>query len=310
MKTSRINHLIAFAFLMFLSVAGATSAQAQTPDPGTTGPNAVTREEYNYGNSVFRPVGFPISVEVRASIHYPTTLSNGPYPVIVFMHGRHATCYRNSTATLRWPCMSNEQPIPSFQGYDYIAEKLASHGYVVVSVSANGINAYDNNVTDLGMQARAELIQHHLGRLNTFNTTGATPFGTKFVGKFDLARVGTMGHSRGGEGVVKHYVHNANLGSPFGVKAVFPLAPVDFNRPVVNNAALGVTLPYCDGDVSDNQGVHFYDDARYNVAGDTGAKHTIQVMGANHNYYNTVWTPGLFAAGTADDWGYVTGGSV
>ena len=309
MKFSRLNHLIAFAFLMFISLAGASISQAQTPDPGTTGPNAVTREEYNYGNSVFQPVGFPIAVEVRASIHYPTSLANGPYPVIVFMHGRHSTCYRGSTAALRWPCRSTEQPIPSFQGYDYIAQTLASNGYIVVSVSANGINAYDNNMTDLGMQARAELIQHHLGRLNTFNTVGAAPFGTKFVGKLDLSRVGTMGHSRGGEGVVKHYVYNASLGSPYGVKAVLPLAPVDFNRPVVNNAALEVILPYCDGDVSDNQGVHFYDDARYNVAGDSGAKHTVQVMGANHNFYNTVWTPGLFAAGTADDWGYVTGGS-
>jgi hypothetical protein len=308
MQTSRINHLIAFLMLLAIT-AGAQVASAQTPDPGTTGPNAVTREEYNYGDSVFQPVGFPIAVEVRASIHYPTTLGNGPYPVIVFMHGRHVTCYRNTTAALRWPCRSTEQPIPSFQGYDYIAEKLASNGYVVVSVSANGINAYDNNMNDLGMQARAELIQHHLGLLNTFNTTGAAPFGTKFVGKLNLAKVGTMGHSRGGEGVVKHYVHNASLGSPYTIKAVLPLAPVDFNRPVVNNAALEVVLPYCDGDVSDNQGVHFYDDARYNVAGDTGAKHTVQVMGANHNYYNTIWTPGMFPAGTGDDWTFVSGGS-
>ncbi|MDQ1612054.1 MAG: hypothetical protein QOG00_1985 [Pyrinomonadaceae bacterium] len=310
MKISRINHLIALAFLMFLSFAGATATRAQTPDPGTTGPNLVTREEYNFGNSVFRPVGFPISVEVRASVHYPTSLANGPYPIIVFLHGRHATCYRNTTATLRWPCLSNEQPIPSFQGYDYIAQTLASNGYIVVSISANGINAYDNNVSDYGMQARAELIQHHLDRWNTFNTTGAAPFGTKFVGKINFAKVGTMGHSRGGEGVVKHYNYNASLGSPYTVKAVLPLAPVDFSRPVVNNAALEVILPYCDGDVSDNQGAHFYDDARYNVAGDTGAKHTVQVMGANHNFYNTIWTPGMFAAGTADDWGYVTGGSV
>ncbi|MDQ1589708.1 MAG: hypothetical protein QOG71_335 [Pyrinomonadaceae bacterium] len=310
MKISRINHLIALAFLMFLSFAGATATRAQTPDPGTTGPNLVTREEYNFGNSVFRPVGFPISVEVRASVHYPTSLANGPYPIIVFLHGRHATCYRNTTATLRWPCLSNEQPIPSFQGYDYIAQTLASNGYIVVSISANGINAYDNNVSDYGMQARAELIQHHLDRWSTFNSTGAAPFGTKFVGKVNFAKVGTMGHSRGGEGVVKHYNYNASLGSPYTVKAVLPLAPVDFGRPVVNNAALEVILPYCDGDVSDNQGAHFYDDARYNVAGDTGAKHTVQVMGANHNFYNTVWTPGMFAAGTADDWGYVSGGSV
>jgi hypothetical protein len=159
------------------------------------------------------------------------------------------------------------------------------------------------------MQARAELIQRHLQQWTTFNTAGAAPFGTKFVGKVDLQRVGTMGHSRGGEGVVKHYVYNASLGSPYGIKAVFPLAPVDFNRPVANNTALAVALPYCDGDVNDNQGVHFYDDARYNVAGDASPKHTIQVMGANHNYFNTVWTPGLFPAGGSDDWGFTSGGS-
>ncbi|MCA1641768.1 MAG: hypothetical protein LC785_07435 [Acidobacteria bacterium] len=297
--------------LIFFVAACALTAAAQTPDPGTTGAYAVTREEYDYGNLAFQPSGFPSAVEVKASIHHPTDLTGGPFPVVVFLHGRHSTCYgKSGLASLRWPCRSTETVIPSYQGYDYVAQVLASNGYIVVSVSANGINAYDNNVTDLGMQARAELVQRHLNQLNTFNTAGAAPFGTKFVGKIDLTRVGTMGHSRGGEGVVKHYVHNASLGSPYGIKAVFPLAPVDFNRPVVNNAALAVVLPYCDGDVSDNQGVHFYDDARYNVAGDTGAKHTIQVMGANHNFYNTVWTPGMFPAGTSDDWNaYVSGGT-
>ena len=310
MKSLRNSRLASFFLFLLLAAAGAQHAAAQTPDPGAQGPLAVTREEYDYGAQAFRPAGFPASVELKASVHYPTGLPGGPYPVVVFLHGRHATCYRSTSATLRWPCMSNEQPIPSYQGYDYISQVLASHGYIVVSVSANGINAYDNNVTDLGMQARAELVQRHLGQWNTFNTTGAAPFGTKFVGKVNLQRVGTMGHSRGGEGVAKHFLHNQSLGSPYGVRAVFPLAPVDFNRPVVNNAALSVILPYCDGDVNDNQGVHFFDDARYNLAGDTGAKHTIQVMGANHNYYNTVWTPGLFPAGTADDWGYTTGGSL
>jgi hypothetical protein len=32
-------------------------------------------------------------------------------------------------------------------------------------------------------------------------------------------------------------------------------------------------------------------------------------MGANHNYFNTVWTPGLFPAGTSDDWGFTSGGA-
>jgi hypothetical protein len=296
--------------LLLLVLAGAQFAAAQTPDPGTTGPYAVTREEYNFGNQVFQPTGFPISVELIASVHHPTDMTNGPFPLIVLLHGRHSTCYRGSTAALRWPCRSNEQSIPSYQGYDYISQKLASNGYIVVSISANGINAYDNQVADYGAQARAELIQRHLNQWNTFNTTGAAPFGSKFVGKVNLSRVGTMGHSRGGEGVVKSFLYNASLGSPYTIKAVLPLAPVDFNRHVINNTALEVILPYCDGDVNDNQGVHYFDDARYNVTGDTGAKHTVQVMGANHNYFNTVWTPGLFSAGTAEDWSaYTSGGT-
>jgi hypothetical protein len=283
---------------------------AQTPDPGTPGPLAVTREEYDYGTQAFTPTGFPAAVELKASVHYPTGLPGGPYPLIVFLHGRHVTCYRGTTTALRWPCRNTETVIPNYQGYDYIAQTLASNGYIVVSISANGINAQDNNVTDLGAQARAELIQRHLQQWNTFNTVGAAPFGTKFVGKVNLQKVGTMGHSRGGEGVVKHYLYNASQGSPYGVKAVFPLAPVDFNRPVINNTALAVVLPYCDGDVNDNQGVHFYDDARYNVAGDTAPKHTIQVMGANHDYFNTVWTPGGTIPGGADDWtAFTSGGS-
>ena len=299
MKTIRTLSIAAFFFL----IIGAPAAFAQVPDPGTPGPLAVTREEYNFGDTAFQPSEFPGPVELLASIHYPTNLSGGPFPVIVFLHGRHATCFNgNGAAFLEWPCSSGRTPIPSYKGYDYISDVLASHGYVVVSVSANGVNAVDNFVFDLGALARAELMQKHLDLLNTFNTTGGAPFGTKFVGKFDLTRVGTMGHSRGGEGVVRHYVLNNSLGAPYGIKAVFPLAPVDFNRFVVNNAAVDVLLPYCDGDVADLQGVHFYDDARYNVPGDPAPKHFMLVMGANHNFYNTVWTPSSGIPGAANDW--------
>ncbi|MEM7586624.1 MAG: hypothetical protein AAF560_24760 [Acidobacteriota bacterium] len=183
-----------------------------------------------------------------------------------------------------------------------MGELLASHGFIVASISANGINAWDNSVFDLGMLARAELIQQHLQRWDTWSSSSSAPFGSLFVGRVDLDNIGTMGHSRGGEGVVRHFELNRSQGSPYGVRAVLPLAPTDFNRTVANRVALGVMLPYCDGDVSDLQGVHFYDDARYNVAGDDSFKHTFLMMGANHNFYNTVWTPGLFQAGATDDW--------
>ena len=274
---------------------------AWAQDPGTAGPLAVTVQQYDYGDTAFTPTGFPGPVELRAEVYRPTNLSGGPFPLVIFLHGRHITC----TSGLQWPCTGGATPIPSHQGYAYIGNILASHGYIVVSISANGINARDNSVFDLGAQARAELIQRHLDQWNTFNTSGAAPFGTTFVGRVDLDNVGTMGHSRGGEGVMRHYLYNQSLGSPYNIRAVFPLAPVDFNRPIINNVPFQVLLPYCDGDVSDLQGVHFYDDARYSDPGDLAPKHTLLVMGANHNFYNTVWTSGFVGAG--DDWGGVIG---
>jgi hypothetical protein len=272
------------------------------PDPGDPGPLAVTMTSYDDGATAFTPPGFGHAVEVTARVYYPTGLPGGPYPFVVLLHGRHSTCYQGSTEFLEWPCTGGRQPIPSYQGYDYLGTNLASHGYVVASISANGINAFDNNAGDLGAQARGQLIQHHLDKWQVFTTTGGPPFGTQFVGEVDLDKIGTMGHSRGGEGVVRHFLINAAAGSPYGIKAVLPLAPVDFSRPVINGVPLDVILPYCDGDVNDLQGVHFYDDARYNVPGDTAPKHTLLAMGANHNFFNTIWTPGGWPAGAIDDW--------
>jgi hypothetical protein len=292
------------------------------PDPTVPGPFAVTKQEFNFGNTAFQPSDFgalPGSprVELAASIIAPTNLNDPafggrPLPVLVLLHGRHSTLYipGNPTGFLGWPPSGPFQSIPSFEGYDYFSNIMASQGYIVVSISANGINAQDNNVFDLGALARAQLMQRHLDILRDLNLTGTvtglpggpqTPFGTRYVGKIDLQNIGIMGHSRGGEGVVREFILNQSLGSPYGIKAVFALAPVDFTRPVINNVPLGVLLPYTDGDVSDLQGVHFYDDARYNVAGDLSPKHTFLVFGACHNFYNTIWSPGGFPAGTDDD---------
>jgi len=302
--------LVAAGAVALLGFSPATSASAATgsttadpPDPGDPGPLAVTATEYNDGDTAFTPPALGHAVEVRASVHYPTGLPDAPYPMIVLLHGRHSTCHLGSQSTGGWPCSGGATTIPSFQGYDYLADNLASWGYVVISISANGINAFDNGTPDGGALARAQLIQRHLDKWKTFTTTGGSPFGSTFVGKVDLQNIGEMGHSRGGEGVVESYLLNKSLGSPYGIKAVLPLAPVDFNRHVDNDVPLSVILPYCDGDVSDNQGIHFYDDALYNVAGDNAPKNYLEVMGANHNFFNTIWTPGGFEAGAFDDWG-------
>lgn len=279
-------------------------ANAQTPDPGKPGTYAVARDTFDLGNLAYKPDSFGTSVEVRGLVYYPSSLSGGPFPVLFLMHGRHVTTYSTANpalTSLAWPPATGYQSIVSFEGYNYFAQLMASHGFIVISISTNAINARDNARTDLGMNARAQLLQYHMDLWKTYNTTGAAPFGTKFVGKLDMKRIGTMGHSRGGEGVIFHALLNRSLGSPYGVKAVLTLAPIDNGRKVLNNIPLMNIAPYCDGDVTALSGVHYYDDARYNVPGDTAPKHSVLMMGANHNFYNTVWTPGSYIAGTSDD---------
>lgn len=309
LMNNRIVSLKNIAFVL-CALFAVNKAGAQTPDPGVMGPHTVVKAQYNLGDAAYTPpsaAAFAWAMEVRGSVHYPSDLNNGPYPVLLWLHGRHSTCYNTSTlsSSSAWPCPSGRLPILSYEGYDYAARTMASHGYIVISISANSINAHDGSLPDAGMNARGVLVQHHLDLWNGWNTTdtgATTPFGSLFKGRLNLQKVGTMGHSRGGEGVVFNAEYNKSLGSPYGIKAVLTLAPVDFYRHVLNDIPLMNIAPYCDGDVSDLQGIHFYDDARYKVLTDEAPKHNIQVMGANHNFYNTVWTPGSWIAGGADDW--------
>jgi hypothetical protein len=268
--------------------------------PAAPGPLAVTRTEYDFGDRAYQPAGLPGRVELRADVHYPTSLSS-PYPLVLFLHGNHSSCYHRRRSDFRWPCREGWKPIPNYEGYDYIARRLASYGFIVVSVSGNGVNVIGSRLADTGMRQRGLLLEKHLDLWNAWNTTGGDPFGTTFVGKVDMSRIGVMGHSRGGEGAVWHVIVDRERAVPYGIDAVLPLAPVDFDRETVNEVPMGVILPYCDGDVSDLQGVHFFDDARYRVPGDTSPKSTVTVFGANHNFFNTVWSPSSGIPGAFDD---------
>jgi hypothetical protein len=157
------------AISIVLSGAGAPATLAAPAnqagsDPGAPGPLAITRTGYDGGDSFFLPGGWSEPVELRARLTYPTNLSGGPFPLVILLHGQHFTCYSNGgQVQVVWPCPSGFQSLPSHLGYDYFADILASHGYIVVSVSANGINALSQTQsTDHGMRARGELILQHL----------------------------------------------------------------------------------------------------------------------------------------------------
>lgn len=292
--------IAAVATLLALAPASPTAAAPAPgtgPDPGAAGPLTVDELTYDLGDEAFLPNNFPGAVEIRGKVYAPTTIS-GAAPLVVIMHGRHIPCATEDDGTGQWPCPAAIPEVPSYQGYDALGELLASHGAVVVSIGANGINAVDGDTLDQGMDARGQLYLEHLRLWAQWNTSAAGPFGDRFVGHVDTSRIGLMGHSRGGEGAVVAAVLNQRRSQPYGIQAVVALAPVDFEGRILGGVPLQVVLPYCDGDVSDLQGAGYYDDARYATPGDLAPKQTTLIWGANHNFFNTVWTEG---PGSFDD---------
>ncbi len=272
-------------------------------DPGKPGPLPTVRAQYTFGDTALKlPSG--AKAEVTGEVTYPKNLSPAQQrPIIVLLHGRHDYCgQRGGKTTYKWPCQAGYRRIPSEQGYRPLADLLASHGNVVVSVAANGINASDENRPDGGARDRGFLVIHHLNKWRDWVIRDwKGPFGTRFKGTINFTRVGLMGHSRGGEGVVAALAENKRQGSKYGIQAVVPLAPVNFTRQQLKGTPSMTLVPYCDGDVSDLQGVHFFDDAT--AAGPDRVPHALLgVLGANHNFFNSVWTPGGWEAGTSDDW--------
>ncbi len=175
--------------------------------------------------------------------------------------------------------------------------RLAGQGYVTVSISADAVNALDFQDADGGAAARAALIRDHLRAWVGFSTSGTHPA--------DLSNVVLVGHSRGGEGVDR-----ASLDLPddegYHVAGQVLIGPTDFAFQAAPAMPTVTLLPYCDGDVSDLQGQNFTDDGR-DVTADPGSDlafhSSVLVMGANHNFFNSEWTPGLSAAPSFDDWG-------
>ena len=299
---------------------GAGPAHAQAPDPLAPGPYGYKKIEYSAGNLMITipPANGTASQTfpqpLQGSIIYPDT--PGPWKVLVFMHGRHSTCITGTGGESSPPitspdvtCDDTDNPdgtenttrIQSWQGYDYLSTNLASHGYVVMSVSANTIVSFDNTFSyDAGANARSQVLAASLDLMYRWNN-GEGPVvpgddyhtvGTKLTGKMEMQRVGLMGHSRGGEGVTDFIRFNRlrPAGRIYNLQAVMSLAPIDSQKQVPLGTNFGVLLPACDGDVSTLAGANAYERSKYATGSDAFAKVQWYVQGTDHNYYNTIWT--------------------
>ena len=283
-------------------------------DPGKPGPFRTIQGEYQI-DPVKLP-DFPAAVEMQAVVVAPVG-AKGPRPLALFLHGRHSVCYHGTDEDVpqEWPCPAGTQPIPSYRGYLQAQRLLASQGYVTVSISANGINGQDFAAEDGGAQARSSLVRLHLAKWAGWASKDRSkaPAIVRAAPPADLSKVFLMGHSRGGEGVSRAAMDT--LTPPpaaqdgyhgpvrWTIRGLLLIGPTIFGHDPVPDVPSATILPGCDGDVFDLQGQMFVDATR-GVSRGKALHSALYVIGANHNFFNTEWTPGQSAAPSWDDfWG-------
>jgi hypothetical protein len=282
----------------------------QSADPGRPGPYPIVAG--SYALAPYALPEMPVKAEVVGVVVSPRG-AGGRRPFALFLHGRHATCYTGGSlgqVSGEWPCPAGWHAIPSHRGYLAAQRLLASQGWVTVSISANAVNAQDGLIDDGGARARARLVRHHLelwaGWAASPNAWAAAPAGVRAGAVPDLHRTLLVGHSRGGEGVDRAALDSVSGGTvPWHIAGQLLIAPTAFGGNNAPGVPTVVLLPACDGDVSDLQGQLYVDGGR-DVARDPALRSSVLVVGANHNYFNSEWTPGLAVAPAADDWGYDT----
>ncbi len=240
----------------------------------------------------------------------PVSTTLATYPVALFEHGRHRNCDSNGSATggtATYEPPGNCAPanrIPSHRGYDYIMSRLASQGIVAISIDTAEIQNDQSGAWNYDLRGR--LILKWLDILRDWHMNGTDPWGGIFQGKLDLTKIALSGHSRGGEGVVAAEHLNDTWPTPHSIVAINAIAPTDQNSLggisyVPDEAAYYLILGARDGDVSNMQGLRTYDRTYPQGAPNRDDKMLATIYGANHNYFNTIWTD-TAALGSPNPW--------
>jgi hypothetical protein len=335
--TARRRRLVTVAVALGLAAAPLTTAlptAAAQPSTstGVEKPARVRVVDYDLGDDASRvpgfhgmdPKGMPTEeeapLEIIGRVYAPANAAGRHLPLVVLAHGLFWSCADSSArvaadaTTQDWPCTGRFHGIHSERGYGYLARSLAARGLVVVSISANGINA--GELGEVADRARGVLVYQHLRLLQQLANDGTGPLVGAFTdaatgrsvspglrGAIDFRNVGLMGHSRGGRGMMWAAADSHRSRVPEGVRftAVFGMAAAGppfmdhgTRRLKVTKVPLMSWIGGCDvtGDDSFN---------RLASRGDNPVNIAITVHGANHNNLNSRWSAHSGLAGSEDD---------
>jgi hypothetical protein len=183
----------------------------------------------------------------------------------------------------------------NYQWYDHIGKHLASYGYIVMS--------HENNTgpgSDTASLTTLTNTDYFLANLGTIA-------GGALNGHVDSSRILWIGHSRGGEGVVRAYsrlllgVYTSPYFDEDDVRMVMSLAPVTH---IDSSLSFPADVPYVlmygssDADVSGSPSASaskpfaFYERA-------FGYKHDFYLQGAGHAYFHNSLTGSCVCTGPA-----------
>lgn len=321
--------LPAVALLLLTACIGRQAQTTPVPIPPTEAPateapatdeSAPTTEDalaglpagvfYDLGEATLVQANFPEDSRFR---NMPARLNGvlavpdsgeGPFPVVLILHGTHPGCPVNDMGVDAWPC-DPEVERDNYAGFEYLVRELAARGYVALAININAENTFGFG-EPVGGERLLQLVDLHLSALAEAAAGGANNFGVDLDGVADMEQLTLMGHSRGGDmanWLAGDFAGGPNLAAPdaFATHGYGPVNGLLLIAPAValfgsegTAVPLAAIISACDGDVTDGAGQDFYESVRLDE--DSPALATSVVLaGANHNGFNSTLGGDAFA---------------
>lgn len=259
--------------------------------------------DYGYVDVDATPDSDPFEAPIKGQLYYPTGPGGGPdpdagpLPLVIIAHGQWETGDLHPVSVdgeMMWITDAGDvEPVDSYRGYDYLAHHLAGWGAMVFSLHLDWMSrvTMQTPYEDTHLYARGEIVLEAIKRLLD------DPELANFV---DDDRIGLVGHSMGGEGVVLAGHLNETDGHGLGIRGVVSIAPTHHREEVTLTGTSYLQLYGSMDQLLSSLGAVTDENAQYSgfriYDRAWRPKSHAWIYGARHNPFNRRWV------NTTDEW--------